>query len=333
MTNNSEFLSQEEIETLLTNVGEQTVPQLEPKSGDVGTNKAAMRYDFAKQERIVGGKMDTLDIIHNRAARLLEQSLYALLHQPAEIEHKVLHSLKYGEWVKSLPLPASFTLLQMESLRGNSLLVIEPSLARAIVDTLFGGNAQIASTDGREFSATELQVIARIAQLFCDSLNQACPSITRMGLTPTRHEAHPRFAQIAKPSELIAMSSFAIKLKGNSVGELHMCTPCLSLDPILDLLNNGPHNDSGRRDAGWTSTMASHIANAQAELRFEISRKAVRLQDARNYQIGDVLDIGSVGEALNATGYCNGVRLLKGTPGNQNGKLSVCLTGARKMSN
>lgn len=322
----NEFLSQEEVDALLSSVtGEEHGQAPEP------SQTGAVRYDLAKQERIVRGKMATLEIIHNRAARSLRQSFYGLLHKNPEIEHNGLLPLKYSEWIKSLPLPASFTLLQMRGLRGNALFVLEPALVFAVIDSLFGGSGVKTNIEGREFSPTELEVITRIVRILCDTFNQAWQPIMPIEFSPLRHELHPQFVQIATPSELVVTSSYSIELGDNFKGGIHMCVPYSSLEPIRDMLSNDFQNDTDRDNQRWASVMNSHVTHSQAELRFEIARKKMQLHDVDNLREGDIIDIGSTFQGLIAIGYCNGVKLLKGEPGNKNGKFAVQITGARKL--
>jgi flagellar motor switch protein FliM len=323
----NDFLSQEEVDALLSNVTgeEHGKTELAPVEGVVN-------YDLAKQERIVRGKMATLEIIHNRAARSLRQSFYNLLRKSPEIEHKGLLPLKYSEWIKNLPLPASFTVLQMKGLRGNGLFVLEPGLIFALIDSLFGGTGIKTRIEGRDFSPTEQQIIARVVRMLCETFNAAWRPIMQIEFTPMRHEVHPQFAQIATPSELVVTSSYSIEIGEAFKGAIHMCIPYSSVEPIRDLLSNDLQNDSDRDDIRWTSVLSSHVASSSAEIRFEIAKKVLSLRDVEELKAGDLIDIGAASESIHAIGYCNGVRLLRGTPGNHNGRFAVKITGARKPS-
>jgi flagellar motor switch protein FliM len=325
---NSDFLSQEEVDALLSNVtGEEhgRSEQLPPDE--------VVAYDLAKQERIVRGKMATLEIIHNRAARSLRQSFYNLLRKSPEIEHRGLLPLKYSEWIKNLPLPASFTILQMKGLRGNGLFVLEPGLVFALIDSLFGGSGIKTRIEGRDFSPTEQQIILRVVRMLCETFNAAWRPIMPVEFSQLRHEVHPQFAQIATPSELVVTSSYTVELGDNFKGVIHMCIPYSSLEPIRDLLSNDLQNDSDRDDMRWTSVLSSHVASAGADLRFEIARATMSLSEINNLQVGQFIDLGPAGAPVEAVGYCNGVRLLRGVPGNQNGNFAVRVTGARKLEN
>lgn len=322
----NDFLSQEEVDALLSNVTGEEHGKI-----DIAPGEGVMPYDLAKQERIVRGKMATLEIIHNRAARTLRQSFYTLLRKNPEIEHKALLPMKYSEWIKNLPLPASFTVLHMKGLRGNGLFVLEPGVVFAVIDSLFGGSGMKTRIEGRDFSPTEQQIISRIIGLLCETFSTAWRPIMPIEFSPVRHEVHPQFAQIATPSEAVVTSTYSIEIGDNFKGFMHMCIPYSSLEPIRDLLSNDLQNDSGKDDARWTSVMASHVSQSKAELRFEIARKTMPLAALENMKVGDVIDLCSASEPLQATGFCNGVRLLKGVPGNKNGKLAVRITGSRKL--
>jgi flagellar motor switch protein FliM len=321
----NDFLSQEEVDALLSNVTGEEHGKTEDAPVEGITN-----YDLSKQERIIRGNMPTLEIIHERAARSLRQSFYNLLRKSPEIENKALIPLKYSEWIKNLPLPASFTVMQMKGLRGNALFVLEPGLVFALIDSLFGGSGIKTRIEGRDFSATEQQIIGRVIRILCDTFNAAWRPILPIEFSPIRHEVHPQFAQIATPSELVMTSSYSIELSDTFKGAIHICVPYSSYEPIRDMLSNDLQNDSERDDERWHTVMKSHIASSNVEVKFEIARKKMLLSTVDNLAIGDIIDIGSVLSSLTAIGYCNGVKLLKGVPGNKDGKLAVKVTNARK---
>ena len=321
----NEFLSQEEVDALLSNVTGEDHTKI-----DEAPVEGVISYDLAKQERIVRGKMATLEIIHNRAARSLRQSFYNLLRKNPEIEHNGIVPQKYSEWIKKLPLPASFTILQMKGLRGNALFVLEPGVVFAFIDSLFGGTGIKTRIEGRDFSPTEQQVISRVIRILCETFNAAWKPIMQIEFSALRHEVHPQFAQIATPSELVVTSSYTIELGDSFKGGIHMCVPYSSVEPIRDMLSNDLQNDTERDDVRWTSVLSSHMASSSTDVRFEIARKKILLSDIDKLTLGDFIDLGPASTANEAVGYCNGVRLLKGIPGSSNGMLAVKITGARK---
>lgn len=319
----NEFLSQEEVDALLSNVTgeEHGKPEDQPK-------ESISAYDLGRQERIVRGRMPTLEIIYDRAARNLRQNLYGLLRKTPEValKDKSIKPIKYSEWIKNLPVPASLTLIQLRNLRGNGLIVLDPSLIFATIDSLFGGSGLHTRIEGRDFSPTEQQVIQRLIKIITETFTLAWRPILPVEFIPIRNEIHAQFAQIATPSEVVLAADFQVEI-GESSGVIWICVPYSSIEPIRGLLTNDLQNDTDRNDNHWGSVLRGHVSDSRTTLSFEIARERLPLQRVLELQVGDVLDIG---ESLQAIGYCNGVRLLKGIPGERDGHMAVQITAARK---
>lgn len=315
-----DFLSQEEVDALLSNVTGESVKAQEPApSGTVN-------YDLTKQERIVRGRLATLEIIYDRAARTLRQNFYSLLRKSPEISHNGIKPMKYSEWVKHLPVPASFSVLQLKGLRGNGLFVLEPGLIFATIDSLFGGNGEFHTRiEGRDFSATEQQVIARLIKILTEAFTSAWKPVMPLEFIPVRSEIHAQFAQIATPGEVVLASCFKIVI-GETSGSFWICMPYSSIEPIRSLLSNDLHNDTERDDDRWASVLTGHLSSAPANIRFEIARMNIPLSRMARMAPGDVFDLG---DELNAIGYCNGVPLVQGSPGEANGKMAVRVNRVR----
>src|ERR1051325_2124626 len=144
------FLSQEEVDALLKGVnGDQDDAQQQEDVAGVRT------YNLATQERIVRGRMPTLEIINERFARLLRIGLFNFVRRTAEISVGPVRVLKYSEFVRNLVVPTNLNLVQVKPLRGTGLLIFNPDLVYLIIDNLFGGHGQFHTrVEGRDFTLT-----------------------------------------------------------------------------------------------------------------------------------------------------------------------------------
>ena len=134
----NQFLSQEEVDALLRGITE----------GEVVTEQSAGRgrdtirpYDLTNQERIIRGRMPTLEIINQKFARLLRASLSGNLRRVIDVSAQNVEMIKFGEFLKMLPVPTSMHIIRMNPLRGGALLVIESKLVFALIDSFFGDQA------------------------------------------------------------------------------------------------------------------------------------------------------------------------------------------------
>ncbi|MDH5613997.1 MAG: flagellar motor switch protein FliM, partial [Gammaproteobacteria bacterium] len=208
----NDLLSQDEIDALLHGVG----------SGDVDTEgddslgeESASAFDFASQDRIVRGRMPTLEMINERFSRLFRVTLFNFLRRSAEISVGAVQMLKFSEYIHTLLVPTSLNMVKMPPLRGTALFVFDPRLVYIVVDNFFGGDGRFHSKiEGREFTATELRIVNMMLNKVFEDLHTAWGPVLPVDFEYTSSEVNPQFANIVSPSEVVVVSSFHIELEG-----------------------------------------------------------------------------------------------------------------------
>ena len=163
----SDLLSQDEIDALLHGVDDGDIDLDEEEQvvrGDART------YDFSAQDRIVRGRMPTLEMVNERFARHMRISLFNMMRKSAEISVNGVQMLKFSEYVHSLFVPTSLNMVRIRPLRGTSLFTFEAKLVFALVDNFFGGDGRYhAKIEGREFTPTERRIVQLLLnQIFID---------------------------------------------------------------------------------------------------------------------------------------------------------------------
>ena len=159
----NQFLSQEEVDALLRGITEGEVVTEQSAGADADNIRP---YDLTNQERIIRGRMPTLEIINQKFARLLRASLSGSLRRVIDVGAQNVEMVKFGEFLKTLPVPTSMHIIRMNPLRGGALLVIESKLVFALIDSFFGGpGSSHVKVEGREFTAIETHMILRVADL------------------------------------------------------------------------------------------------------------------------------------------------------------------------
>ena len=156
-----DFLSQEEVDALLKGVtGEPDEQEAEEHSGD-----GVRPYNLATQERIVRGRMPTMELINERFARYLRIGLFNYMHRTTEISVGPIRVQKYSEFIRNLVVPTNLNLVMAKPLRGTSLFVFDPNLVFLVVDNMFGGDGRFHTrVEGRDFTPTEQRIIQRLNQ-------------------------------------------------------------------------------------------------------------------------------------------------------------------------
>jgi flagellar motor switch protein FliM len=282
-----EFLSQDEVDALLRGVTGETEETQEALTDPSGVRP----YDLARQERIVRGRMPTLEIINERFARLLRTGLFNLLRRSSEVSVGPVRVVKYNEFIRSLAVPTNINLVQVKPLRGTSLFVFDPNLVFLIIDTMFGGDGRFHTrVEGRDFSQTEQRIIQRLLEMVLEQYKNSWKSVYSVELQYVRSEIHTQFANIATPNEVVVTTTFDIEL-GNSTTEFHICIPYAMIEPIRDLLFSSMQVDHLEVDRRWLKMLTKQVQIADVELAADLGETTVTLEQIRRMQVGDVIPI------------------------------------------
>lgn len=280
------FLSQEEVDALLKGVtGDQDDSQaLEDTSG-------IRPYNLATQERIVRGRMPTLEIINERFARLLRIGLFNFLRRSAEVSVGTVRVSKYSEFIRNLVVPTNLNLVHMKPLRGTSLFVLDPGLVFLLVDNLFGGDGRFHTrVEGRDFTQTEQRIIQRILEIIFETYEKSWEPVYPVEFEYIRSEMNTQFANIATPNEVVVSTTFTIEL-GPVSGEMHLCMPYSMIEPIRDLLTSSLQGETLEVDKRWVRLMTQQIQIAEVEIVADLATTRVSLGDILNMKVGDMIPL------------------------------------------
>jgi len=310
-----DILSQEEVDALLRGV---TGEQEESAVAD-GAN-GIRAYDIGRQERIVRGRMPTLELINERFSRLLRIELFNFTRRSTEISVGPVRVVKYSEFVRNLVVPTNLNVVQAKPLRGYMLMVIEPTLVFQVIDHLFGGQGRFHTrVEGRDFTATEMRVIRRLLDLVFDAYGKAWAPVHALEFEYVRSEMNTQFANIATPAEVVIAVSFSIDL-GSGGGDFHVCIPYAMLEPIRNVIYSGVQADRSETDDRWTRLLSEHVYDAEVQLKASLASASVTLRQLVSLQPGDVIAL-DLPEAINAE--VDGVPVLQGRYGVVNGRYAL----------
>jgi len=284
----NDILTQDEIDALLHGVS----------SGDVETDNRelsepgqAKRYDFASQDRIVRGRMPTLEMINERFARLFRISLFNMLRRSAEISIGGIQMLKFSEYVHSLFVPTSLNLIKIKPLRGTSLFVIDPKLVFILVDNYFGGDGRFhTKIEGREFTPTEMRVIEMMLNLAFRDFKDAWAPVMPVEFEYINSEVNPQFANIVSPTEVVVVTTFHVELDGGG-GDMHVTMPYAMVEPIREMLDAGVQSDRADIDDRWSLSLQEEIKEAEVEVSSILTQVTLPLSDVINIKAGDIIPI------------------------------------------
>jgi len=280
-----DLLSQDEIDALLHGVDD----------GDIDTDddldaEGVRSYDLASQDRIVRGRMPTLEMINERFSRYTRISLFNLLRRNADVATGGIQILKFGEYIHTLYVPTSLNLVKIRPLRGTSLFIFDAKLVFKLVDNFFGGDGRHAKIEGREFTPTEIRVVQMVLEQVFIDMKEAWNAVMKVDFEYVNSEVNPSMANIVSPSEVVVVSTFHIELDGGG-GDLHVAVPYSMIEPIREVLDAGVQSDIDDVDERWVKALQQDILDAEVPINATLVEKQISLRDISNLQAGDVIPV------------------------------------------
>lgn len=278
------FLSQEEVDVLLRGVNG------DAEEAQLASQEAGIRpYNLATQERIVRGRMPTLEIINERFSRQFRIGLFNFLRRTAEVSVGPVKVSKYSEFIRHLVVPTNLNLVHYKPLRGTALMVIDPDLVFLMVDNLFGGDGRFHTrVEGRDFTQTEQRIIQRVLEIIFDSYRKSWEPVYPLSFEYLRSEMNTQFANIATPNEVVVTTSFTVEL-GSISGQMHFCTPYAMIEPIRDLLTSSLQGETLEMDQRWIKLLKQQIQTAEVEIVADLGTMRLRVADVMKMKPGDII--------------------------------------------
>jgi len=277
------ILSQNEVDALLEGISTSDDDKL--YDGEVRD------FNLAEQQYIGRGRLPTLELINERFTRLLRIGLFNFLRRSSEVSSGAIKVTEYGEFLKTLAQPTNINLIQIKPLRGTALIVIDPDLIFLFVDNFFGGDGrfQVKGT-GREFTPTEQRTIQRVLNIIFDSYSKAWDPVYKISMSFLRSEINTQFANIAGPTELVAITTFRIDI-GAIGGLVNFCFPYSMIEPIRELLSNDLQGQPENVDDIWTELMKQQLKSAEIEAIADLCTISTSLRKVMNMKVGDIIPV------------------------------------------
>lgn len=284
----SDLLSQDEIDALLHGVDD--VEEEEVEAGD-SESGSALEYDFSSQDRIVRGRMPTLEIVNERFARHMRISLFNMMRRSAEVSINGIQMIKFGEYIHTLFVPTSLNMVRFRPLKGTGLITMEARLVFILVDNFFGGDGRYhAKIEGREFTPTERRIIQMLLKLIFEDYKEAWAPVMDVSFEYLDSEVNPAMANIVSPTEVVVISSFHIELDGGG-GDFHVSLPYSMLEPIRELLDAGVQSDKEDTDLRWSKALRDEILDVNVALSTHMLEMDLSLETIMDLKEGDVIPI------------------------------------------
>ena len=311
-----DFLSQDEVDALLKGVTGETD---EPEESE-GAGGNVRSYNLGTQERIVRGRMPTLELVNERFARYLRIGLFNYMHRNAEISVGPIRVQKYSEFIRNLVVPTNLNLVIAKPLRGTALFVFDPNLVFLVVDNMFGGDGRFHTrVEGRDFTPTEQRIIQGLLNVVFTEYSKSWKPVYGISFEYIRSEMNSQFANIATPSEIVVSTSFTLEF-GGATADMHICFPYSMLEPIRDLLYSTMQSDQLSTDKRWIGTLRKQLQGAEVEIVAQLGSGTITLGQILKLKTGDVIPL-HIPEKTQA--LVDNVPLMECTYGQLNGQYAL----------
>jgi flagellar motor switch protein FliM len=292
----TDLLSQDEIDALLHGVD--TVDEEEDEEVGSSSDASTVVFDFSSQDRIVRGRMPTLELINERFARHMRISLFNMLRKAAELSINGVQMMKFGEYQNTLYVPTSLNMVRFRPLKGTGLITLEARLVFILVENFFGGDGRFhARIEGREFTPTERRVVQILMKILFADYKEAWAPVMGTEFEYLDSEVNPAMANIVGPTEVIVVSSFHIEVDGGG-GDFHVVLPYSMIEPIREMLDAGVQSDKMEADVRWSSALREEVMDVPVNFHINLLEKNLSLRDLMELQKGDIIPIKMPEHAL-----------------------------------
>ena len=290
----NKFLAQDEVDALLNGLsgGEDDLDEEIDEDSD-----GVINFDLANQDRIIRGRMPVLEIINDRFARLCTNALTNTIRKRVELSPVSIDMTKFGEFMRSLPVPTSINIFKMEPLRGNALIIVDARLVFSLVENVFGGAGSQPKVEGREFTRIEQAIIDRVIRIALEVMAESWHPVHDVKLELIRSEINPQFATIVPPSDVVVVITYEVELD-NSMGSMLVCLPYSTIEPIRSKLNANYQSERLEVDHAWVGRLKDRLLETPIDLKVGLGTSQITSNQLLRLKVGDVIALDTDIEQL-----------------------------------
>lgn len=292
----AEVLSQNEIDNLLSALSTGAVDAEEIKKESEG-HKVKV-YDFRRPDKLSKEQIRTLQMIHENLARLLTTALSTHLRTMAQIELVSIEQLSYDEYIRSLPDPTVIGIIDMEPFSGQSIFELNPDIAFAIIDRLFGGMGRPLS-GSRPFTDIEKAVLMKVFNWLLREFPEAWENIAQVVPRVRDIQSNTQFTQIVPGSDMTVLITLSAKISGNE-GFMSICIPYIMLEPVVSKLNAQHWFSTTRAEqtAEHIQELHSRVKRVLLDIYADLGHAQLTIPELLSLQPGNVIKLERSAEEM-----------------------------------
>ena len=281
----NKILAQDEVDALLRGL---SGGDIEAETDEPLNDAGYVPFDLANQDRIIRGRMPVLEIVNDRFSRLCTNALSNALRKRVELNPLSIDMTKFGDFMRSLPVPTSINIFKMEPLRGNALAVVDARLVFALVESFFGGQGSQPKIEGREFTRIEQAIVEKVLKIVLYNMEESWRPVHDVSLELSRSEINPQFAAIVPPSDVVVVITFEVELE-TAIGSLIICLPYATIEPIRSKLHASFQTERLEIDHAWVARLKERILETPVELKVRFGDAKLTGNQLVRLKEGDVI--------------------------------------------
>ncbi len=268
-------------------------------------------------------RLPMLEIVFDRLVRLMTTSLRNFTSDNVEVSLDSISSIRFGDYLNSIPLPAILAVFRAEELDNYGLMTVDSNLIYSIVDVLLGGRRGTAAMriEGRPYTTIERALVQRMIEVVLADAKQAFEPLTPLTFNLDRLETNPRFAAIARPANAAILVKLRIDMEDRG-GRIELLLPYATLEPIRKMLLQQFMGEKFGRDNIWESHLATELWTTQMEVRCVLDEQKINLQRVLDFKVGDTLMLNATADSLVEL-RAGAIPLTQGRMGRRNHSIAV----------
>tara|TARA_E500000318_G_scaffold80233_1_gene75358 strand:- start:15852 stop:16889 length:1038 start_codon:yes stop_codon:yes gene_type:complete len=286
--------------------------------GDTSGIQAIVNSALVSYERL-----PMLEVVFDRLVRMMSTSLRNFTSDNVEVSLDNITSIRFGDYLNSIPLPAMLSVFKAEEWDNYGLLVVDSALIYSIVDVLLGGRRGTAAMriEGRPYTTIERNLVERMVTVVLSDLSAAFDPLSPVTFRFDRLETNPRFATIARPANAAVLARLRIDMEDRG-GRLELMLPYATLEPVRELLLQMFMGEKFGRDSIWETHLANELWATDIELEAVLDQVVLSLNDVLNWKPGTKLLLNASPKST-IDMRCGEVPLFVGGMGQRNGNIAV----------
>ena len=255
----------------------------------VDMQEGVIPYDLRSQDRIIRGRMPSLEIIQDRFVRMFRITLSGALRKPVNMSVRSTELIKFGKFLKTLPVPASLNLYRMNPLRGTAIMVLETRLIYNLVDIFYGGTGELeVKAAGRDYTPIEQRLVKRVVISALEDTQTAWRPVFPVQMSYQRTEINPQFVAVVPQSEVVVVTTYDVEMGGAPM-VLATCVPYSMIEPIRSKLDSGFQSDQAEGDSIWGQRLTSNLKKAKVILAARVDCQPISVREFIKLKEGDFL--------------------------------------------